>query len=43
MNKFLITALDELVFRPAVWLLSLRPSKNLEPYWQDAVWEDEDD
>jgi len=37
LQKTLIVLLDELVFRPAFWLLAWKPrkSKHINEYWKD--------
>lgn len=36
MTNFLITVIDELIFRPAVWLINLRPN-DYQEYWQEEL------
>ena len=37
LQKTLIVLLDELVFRPAVWLINWKPSKrkHINEYWKE--------
>ncbi len=40
LQKTLIVLLDELVFRPAVWLINWKPSANRPVHY---YWKDDDD